>query len=200
MDKTGLIQVLEYGEKVGPGGTTEGEFLIWTKNRAVHEKSSGRDGDAGTGALIAIFHECFEPVPLNGKNDVDNAYRLKAEYRYRLIEYRNMQKGIQTATSASKTAVAAIALSVAAIIISLFTGLNRPDPAVSLSDAEISRIVDTVEKSVSREVRLDGLQMRQILSAIEADKAAAPQKKSAMMPSNEIKHHELINRYFEENQ
>jgi hypothetical protein len=200
MDENILIKLLEHGENAGQTGITKADALEWFALTA----SVGPVSDPGAANreedFLALFYECFEPAPPTQQEADPKRYRLAPQYRIRLIEYRSRQRGTQTAARALKISSAALVLFVATVIFGLFWAQSRPSGQPSVSDAQLKKIAETVLSAEPRDVRLDRLQMMQIISAIEAKKDTAGQRPPATIPSNEIEHHDLINRYFEENQ
>ena len=205
MKDTIFIKVLEYGEQVGIDGTTYQEFIKWARQENLIIPESGDpDEKLKTAALQNLFSECFQRSKAIQDSDKERTTPhtnvLKTEYYFRLVEHRALEESRKAAKSANRNAFSAIAISIIAMIIctvTVFVQLNSP---ISINKSDLQGLIESNTASKVKEVRLDRLQMTQILSAIEADQATAPQKKSATMPSNEVEHHELINRYFEENQ
>ncbi len=95
----------------------------------------------------------------------------------------------------------AIIISIIAISFCLTLGYKIVATPVSINDDQLTRIIEAMTASHQKEVKIDTLQMAQILSALEYGKKAKPMvRKRFIKPSGEIENHELINRYFEENQ
>ncbi len=127
-------------------------------------------------------------------------YHLSFEARFKLLDYYELQEAKRAAKAANRNAFIAIAISAFAIVMSAvltFTQSNTPIP-INRSDLN-ALIKSNREPSVQSEVKLDSLQMAQILSAIRYDKPNTKAKKEETTnQGQEVSHHELINQYFED--
>ena len=197
MEDSIFIEVLKFGEKKGLEGTDYNELSNWIiKNGFAESADAKKDNKAAI--LSNLFDECFDYPRGGNKRDKAN---LKTEYYFRLIEYRELQASRMAARSANRNAMYAIRISIFAIIVSAvltFTQLNAP---VSVNKSDLQALINSnTSANVQREVKLDSLQMAQILSAIgyRQPKPENDRKKSLYKDQGkEVSHHQLINKYFE---
>ena len=195
MEDTVFIKVLEHGEQVGLEGTTPTDLKRHIE-KELDIDLDHTDHQSKKESLDNIFYECFRNVDgrKHGRNHI-----LKTEYYFRLIEYRELQEARSASKSANRNAFMAIGLSIFAILVSAILPLSQLNAPVSIRKADFQELTKTA--NVEQEVKLDRLQMARILSAIESlQLEPIPQKSKAILPSNEVQHHDLINRYFEEQQ
>ena len=195
MEDTVFIKVLEHGEQVGLEGTTPTDLKRHIE-KELDIDLDHTDHQSKKESLDNIFYECFRNVDgrKHGRNHI-----LKTEYYFRLIEYRELQEARSASKSANRNAFMAIGLSIFAILVSAILPLTQLNTPVSISKADFQELIKTANSE--QEVKLDRLQMARILSAIESlQLEPIPQKSKAILPSNEVQHHDLINRYFEEQQ
>ena len=184
--------VLEHGEDVGLNGTNYSLFHDDIEKKMKIDLTHP-DNTHMVNPLNRLFEECFKfyGAGKNGQN-----YILKTEYYIRLTQQRELKESRDAAKSANRNAWLAISISIAAIIISAvltWTQLNTP---LSIKKSDLAALVSSSTPSgVEREVKLNSLQMKQILLSIE--QMSTKNKKVSTIPSNEVEHHELINEYFE---
>lgn len=195
MEDSIFIKVLEHGEQVGLDGTNETLLRDYIQ-RKTSINFEDEDHKHKTDSLHRLFLSCFEFFD-NGKAGKNNI--LKTEYYFRLIEYRELQESRLAARSANKSAMWAISISIFAIIISAvltFAQLNTP---VSMNTSDLLSLTNS--NAVQREVKLDSLQMAQILLAVGYGQAK-PTSDRKVSPDQshgkEVQHHQLINQYFED--
>ncbi len=194
MDKPVFIKLLEYGEEVGLSGTNFDHIHSWAVQNNIFSNSGNIESELLL--LRDLYFECFNRV----SGSSEDLWVLKTEYYYRLIEYRELQEGRAAARSANKNAMWAIMISVTAIIISAvltFTQLRTP---TTINKSDLNALIKSNRDSANqKEVKLDSLQMAQILSAIGFDKSNIKVKKDEVTnQGQEASHHELINQYFED--
>lgn len=200
MEDTIFIKVLEYGEKAGIEGATDSEFWEWTKSLGINNNTSDDHETLKAQALNRILDECFfkSKLALAEETPKKTIYKnvLKTEYYFRLIEYRELQQSRAAAKSASKNAFIAIMISMVAIIFSIYVA-KQP---ISINKSDLNALINSNKDTViQKEVKLDRLQMAQILSAIGYGQSnPKPMRSEAKGKSKEISHHELINQYFED--
>jgi len=111
-----------------------------------------------------------------------------------------LQKSRKAAYKANRNAFFAIGISLIAIIISMISSYTLLKTPVSINKSDLKALVQAQKTlNTQTEVKLDALQMKQILSAIEYNKSNQQAKvQKPATQSQELKHVELINRYFEE--
>ncbi len=193
MEDSIFIKVLEHGEEVGLEGTNMSFLKNYIEKRLLIDFTQ-TDQKHKKIPLEHLLGECFEKFQggKNGKN-----YILKTEYYFRLVEYRELQEARAAAKSANRNAFIAIGISIFTLVVSAvltFTQLNIP---TTINKSDLQTLINS--NAVQRDVKLDNLQMAQILSVIESRQSKLkPQKPKAIFPSNEVQHHDLINKYFEE--
>ena len=149
-------------------------------------------------ALRHTFERCFESF------DGGKTFVLRPEYDIKLAELRALETAQAAATTASRTGIAAVCISAAATIfcaIMAFWLVSRP--AGMTNDELLSLLEARNSVRTPLEIKLNNLQMAQLVSAVsnisisETHKPKAPAKKEPpATKSNELIHHELINRYF----
>lgn len=198
MQDSTFIKVLEYGEQVGLEGTNEADFLKWAEDEGLIDLTSTESKTASQiASLKQLFSECFKTFLSTEKKDsVRQMYSsdvLRTEYYFRLIEHRELQLNREAAKSANRNAFVAIGISVTAIIVSAVMTWSQLNTSVSLDKFTLQSLIES--NVVQRDVNLNPQQMKQILAVLE--KAKPENKKISTLPSNEVQHHELINRYFE---
>lgn len=198
-----FMKILEYGEAVGLEGATEPEFFKWANSLRGDGHSEDIHEAQKQNTLQNVFNECFDTSSMTEKNDgskKDQAkYVLKPKYYFRLIEYRKFQENRKTLESANRNSLAAIGISVVAIILCLILTFTQRSTPVSINQSDLQALVNlNHSNNIQKEIKLDKLQMEKILSAIEykLSEAKTPQS-NPKIQSNEIGHHELINKYFE---
>jgi hypothetical protein len=194
MDKPVFIKLLEYGEEVGLSGTNFDHIHSWAVQNNIFSNSGNIESELLL--LRDLYFECFH----KGSGSSEDLWVLKTEYYFRLIEYRELQESRTAARSANKNAMWAIGISVAAIIVSAvltFTQLNTP---ATINKSDLNALIESNrENGIQRTVKLDNVQMAQILSAIGHEQSNSRTKKQqAADQGQEVSHHELINKYFED--
>ncbi len=197
MEDSIFISVLEYGEKAGLKGITRQDLKNWATEKGF---VSGHNDDIKVGFLMNLFKECFEKVtPLNVGTP---KWNLKTEYYFRLIEYRELQESRLSARSANRNAIWAIGLSIFAIIVSGILAFNQLTTSVGMNKSDLQAfIISNTRENRQREVKLDSLQMAQILSAMGYRQAKPENERKSSQNKDqgkEVSHHQLINQYFED--
>ncbi len=190
-----FIKLLEYGAKKGIEGTSYDEIKSWATERNFIDVTDDVDGRAKE--LEQLFSETYQQVV----RDTDVTHTLKTEYYFRLIEYQELQASRQAAREANRNAFIAIGISLFAIIISAVLTFAQLRMPTTISKSDLSALIrsNTEAGTQQREVKLDKLQMAQILSAIGFDKTNTNAKKEeATNQGHEASHLELINQYFED--
>ena len=198
MEESIFIKVLAYGETVGVDGVTEAEFLKWAESAGVHDHSGE---SRKTRALQRIFFEYFDsPDAVEGSREAagsDCRYVLKPEYYFRLLEYRGRQENRAAVKSAHRHALWAVGLSLAAMIVCVILAAVQLSAPPTVSKADLAGLIESKEDA-NRVVRLDRLQMLQILTALGSNRPdTGTKRKAGIDPGREVSHHELINQYFE---
>jgi len=191
MEDSIFIEVLKFGEEKG----IEGVSFEKLKNWIYDDKDAGFT-DTELVLLKNIFDECFEQSKVG--NYIEE-FNLKTEYYFRLIEYRELQESREAAKSANRNAMWAICISILAIIISAVLTFNQLNTPVSMNKSDLQALINSNTKAdVQREVKIDSLQMAQILSAIGYSQPhRKAEKQKALDQGREVSHHQLINKYFE---
>lgn len=188
-----FIKVLQHGEDAGLEGTNMALLRDYIE-KSLSIDFNHQDYNAYLDPLKQLFNECFRPVN-EGKNHI-----LKTEYYFRLIEYRELQESRAAAKSANRNAFTAIGVSVSAMVfcaVLAFTQLNTP---LTINKSDLKALIDSSrETGIQKEVKLDSLQMAQILTAIQSSQSSSRAKETKIPgQSQEVSHHELINQYFED--
>ncbi len=206
MESSIFIQVLEYGEKVGLGGTTVKQFKAWAhENGLVNIETREPRNKLSIVSLTNLFFDCFQPVEVESaereQDDSRRLYVLKTEYYFKLMDIRQFRETGAAVKSASRNAFIAMGITVLAIIVGAALIVPRLNTPVRIHNADLTALVNAVAPAnVPAEVKLDSLQMAQVLSAVGAG-AVRPEmdRKESLNPADgkEVSHHELINRYFE---
>ncbi len=193
MDKPVFIKLIEYGEEVGLAGTNFNHINSWAVQNDIFSNSGNKESERLL--LRDLYFECFN----RGSGSSEDLWVLKTEYYFRLIEYRELQESRLAAKSANKNAMWAIGISVAAIIVSAVLTFAQLNTHATINKSDLQAFIDSNRESeVQREVKLDSLQIAQILSAIGYDQSNSRTKKQqATDQGQEVSHHELINKYFE---
>ena len=200
MEKKIFIELLKYGEKKGLSGLTSLELEDWATRNGFIDKTDGDENQKSKkNAIMNLFMECFAPSGCDRKDSnlgSSNIRVLKNEYYFRLIEHQELQASRRAAKSANRNAFVAIGISVAAIIVSAFLTFTHLNTPIRINKSDLTTLINAGKSTpVQPEVKFSSRQMEQILSAIEQINPV--KRKYHTIPSNEIKHHELINRYFE---
>ncbi len=130
----------------------------------------------------------------------DEKYHLSFEARFKLLDYYELQEAQRSAKSANRNAFIAIGISVIAIVISAVFTFTQSNVPITINRSDLNDLINSNrEAGVQREVKLDSLQMAQILSAIGFDQSNIKvKKKEATNQGHEASHLELINQYFED--
>ncbi len=192
MDDSIFIEILKYGAGKGLEGVSFEELKT-----SIHDHSDAESTETEHGLLKNVFDECFEQSDVGSGTE---KFNLKTDYYFRLIEYQELAESRAVAKSANRNAFIAIGISVFVIIVTAvltFTQLNTP---ATITKSELNALImATRDAGVQREVKLDSMQMAQILSAIGYDQSNDRSKKqNAVNQGQEVSHHELINQYFED--
>jgi len=198
-----FIEVLKCGAKKGIEGLTAEELYTWGAEQGYFGPNAYLDPDVQDVdqqlkrfAFKKLFLECFQKSNYAHGAKAKTAYVLKNEYYFRFIEYQELQESRAAAKSANRNAMWAIGISVFAIIVSAFLTYTQLNTPASINKSDLQALINSNSSAdVQKEVKLDPLQMEQILSAMAQSKSAVKTKNP--FQSNEIKHHELINQYFE---
>ena len=199
-----FIDVLRYGEQVGLKGTSYGDFQKWAAEKGIINLTSNAAKDAlQIDSLKKLFQDCFVSFADTEKggstSTIPSRCVLKTEYYFRLIEYRERHERTQAANFANRNAMWAIGISLAAVILCTILTLTLIFTPNRMKPSDLTPLINSI--AVQKEVRLDSLQMAQLISAIGYNqyKPKNDRKKSVhQTESQEILHHELINRYFED--
>ncbi|MCP3871893.1 MAG: hypothetical protein GY699_01905 [Desulfobacteraceae bacterium] len=193
-----FIELLKYGAEKGLEGVTADEITNWAIGKGfVNKNPSTPEQKIKQKALHRLLNECFNPC---SADKGPQAFVLINEYYFRLIEYQELQESRRAAREASRNAFMAIGISIFAIIITAFLTYTQLNTPTIINQSNLNALIESNRKAnIQSEVKLDSLQMAQILSAIEYSQ---PKTKAKKLPANdqgkEISQHELINRYFEE--
>jgi len=196
MEDSIFIEVLKFGAKKGLEGTDYNELSNWIiQNGFAENADATKDNKAAI--LRNLFDECFDYPRSGYKRDKAN---LKTEYYFRLIEYRELQESRMAARSANRNAMWAICISILAIIISAVLTFNQLNTPVSMNKSDLQALFNSNTKAdVQREIKIDNLQMAQILSAIRYSQPhLKAEKQKGSDQGKEVSHHQLINKYFED--
>jgi hypothetical protein len=195
-----FIELLKFASKKGLDGATVSELDAWAgQNEFI--AGSAANAEQTRDALRQLFLECTNPV------ENSDVRVLRNEYYFRLIEYNELRESRIAARVASEkaliandNAVKAIRIAVVAIIVSVLATIFQITTPVTINKTDLDAMVNgTKDAEVQKEVKLDSLQMAQILSAIGYGQSMPKQPPpKATDQGKEISHHELINRYFEE--
>lgn len=127
---------------------------------------------------------------------------LKNQHCVRLIDHQELQEARKAAKDANRNAIAALCISIIAIV---FSGYLTLKP-VSINKADIKALAAAVKGSGDEKsqlsqntIKIDRLQMAQIISAIEKAKAKPTVKRSQLKTiSSEDSMVEAINDYYEQ--
>ncbi len=193
MEDTIFIEVLKYGAGKGLEGVSFEELKRW-----IYDRRDAGFSETEHVLLNNLFDECFERAKTGYDTDKLN---LKTEYYFRLIEYQELQESRKASREANRNAFIAIGISLLAILASAiltFTQLNTP---TRINKSDLTALIESNrDAGIQKEVKLDSLQMAQILSAIGYGQS---NPKSTTIPKatdqgGEISIHGLINQYFEE--
>jgi len=196
-----FIELLKYGAEKGLKGTDQLEVEQWAAERYLPDrKSNEAEWNDLQVTLRYLFEECFHETNRTTKGGHIRIRVLKNEYYFRLIEYQELQESRRAAREASRNAWWAIRIAVAAIIVSAvltYTQLNTP---TTINKSDLNALIESNRNTnIQSEVKLDSLQMAQILSAIGYSQPKPNTKKQpATDQGKEVSHHELINKYFED--
>ena len=189
MEDSIFIKVLEHGEDAGLNGTSL-PLLRRCIEKEMHIDLKHPDFELYSKSLERLFSQCFEFVDIDG---FEENHVLKTEYYFRLIEHRELQESRAAAKAAHRNAFIAIGISVCAIIISAILTWTQVNAPIGLDERTVTSLIES--NMAQKNVKLNPQQMEQILSAIETVKP--PKKEMNTIQSNEVKFHDLINRYFE---
>lgn len=140
-----FIKLLEYGALKELNGSSLDDALEWAKKSDYISKKNKNEAVKAEKRFIDLFYECFTGGRGFQLSDDRKAIGvLKAEYYFRLIEYKELQEARRTAKKANITAWVAIIFSLITFLsASFFTymQLNTPikiDP-VQMEQLLISR-------------------------------------------------------------
>ncbi len=124
-----------------------------------------------------------------------------------MIEYNELKESRnaariagENALNASNNAVKAIRIAVVAIIVGILATIFQITTPATIDKTDLDTLVKSIKDvGDQKEVKLDRLQMAQILSAVGYGQSMPkPPPPKAIDQGKEISHHELINRYFED--
>lgn len=207
-----FIKVLKYGAERGIEGTDVQRFNTWASEQGfVDLKSKESHQLLKRNALQGLLIECFQEAEYRGKT-LERLYVLKSEYYFRLIEYHELQEARKAARDANRNAIFAISLSIFTLLLSAFFTYTQLKTPVSINKDDMQALIESNKNPNTQNVqlnqnqldelkgiKLDSLQMAQILSAIESSHAKPTIRKStANNPGNEGSMLEAINQYYEE--
>ena len=137
-EKTIHIRLLEYGEKVGLTGATWDSTTEWAVENKVIPQKKGDEADL----LKELFLECFAST----SRSTAVTRVLKAEYFFRLLEYRELCEVRETSRQANQNAWIAIVISVIALIITSLIGYYQTTRPIDINKEQIVAIVNTIKK------------------------------------------------------
>jgi hypothetical protein len=140
-----FIALLEHGEDKGLDGTSLANVLDWAqKNDYLPEKDDPRYNEM-QGLLRDLFFESFAQNSFVSSSA--NSWGLKAEYFYRLLEYRELHEARENSRKAQKNALIAISISIFALVASVSIGYMQLSKPVEISERQISKMIDEVKLS-----------------------------------------------------
>lgn len=109
-----FIKLLEIGEEKGANGITKTQALNRLGELGLMPTSSYDLAEQ-------LFFECFD---FGGKTiGYEGRCALKAEYYFRLLEYRELKEARQTAKQANRNAIFAIILAIATLLVTVLMPL-----------------------------------------------------------------------------
>jgi hypothetical protein len=187
MENSIFIDVLTYGAKRGAAGVSFEEL-----KKRINDNRDTELTETELALLNNIFKECFA----SGGSGTEKQ-NLKTEYYFRLIEYQALKESWKAGKSANRNAFTAIGLAVFAIVLTTFLAFTQWNRPITLSKSDLNALTSSNRHAnVQREVKLDSLQMAQILAAVQY-RGPEPKNQKPKEQGQEISHHELINQYFE---
>ena len=135
-----FLKMLEFGEEKQADGVDFNQFLLW----AVDKKIIPHVNTDKTTYLRELFQECFSNAYTSTGRHV-----LKAEYYFKLIEYRELSEARKASNEARIFSIIAIIISLISLIIAGF-GTVKLDSStkIDLNDKTISSIIEGLKSDL----------------------------------------------------
>lgn len=157
MSEPVFIKLLEFGEKIGLVGTNFDAVTEWAVNSGVLPPVSDQAYAKQKYLLRDLF---FESFVLNS-GSTESVWVLKAEYYFRLLEFRELQESRAASQAANRNSFIAIGISLSAIIFSIYVAyiqVNTPvsiQGAVTINESQIQAIIESNKASPDKQPHED---------------------------------------------
>lgn len=145
MSEPVFIKLLEFGEIIGLAGTDFDAATEWAVNSGLLPPVSDQAHAKQKYLLRDLF---FESFALNS-GSTEPVWVLKAEYYFRLLEFRELQESRASSQAANRNSLIAMGISLIAIIISCVTAyvqVKTPvgiQGAVTINESQIKAIIES---------------------------------------------------------
>ena len=155
MNEPVFIKLLEFGEQVGLVGTDFDAVTEWAVSSGVLPPVFDQAHVKQKYLLRDLF---FESFVLNS-GTTESVWVLKAEYYFRLLEFRELQESRASSHKANISSRIAMIISVIAIICSSYTAILQISTpvgiqgAVTINESQIKAIIDSNKASTNNNLR-----------------------------------------------
>lgn len=157
MSEPVFIKLLEFGEKIGLAGTDFDAVTEWAINSGVLPSESDQTHEKQKHLLRILF---FESFALNSGSS-EFVWVLKAEYYFRLLEFRELQESRASSQAANRNSLIAILISLIAIIFSCGTAYFQVKTPVSIqgaltiNESQIKAIIESNKANSNKQLHKD---------------------------------------------
>lgn len=157
MSKPVFIKLLEFGEKIGLAGTDFDAVTEWALNSGVLPSVSDQTHAKQKYLLRDLF---FESFTLNSGSS-EPVWVLKAEYYFRLLEFRELQESRASSQAANRNSLIAMGISLIAIIFSCVTAYVQVKTPVSIqgaltiNESQIKAIIESNKATPNKQLHKD---------------------------------------------
>lgn len=156
------IKILEYGEQCGIGGASHDGLLEWLEKEGVIDNKDSIDLQARN-RITHLFYECFE----NTTGSEHNNCLLKAEYFYRLVEFRELEESRKASSGANRKSNIAIAISIAALVVTVVIAFVQLNSSITIQPSQIEALVEANSSPDPQRMIIDESQLDVIINSIQ---------------------------------
>jgi hypothetical protein len=142
MESSVFIKLLEYGEKTELNGTDFDEVVSW----AVQNDILPSENDEKYSKQKYLLRDLFFEVFILNSGSTEKTWVLKAEYYFKLLEFRELKESRIAASEAKKYSNIAIVVSVIALVATIIIGSLQLKSSITISETQYIEVIDELKK------------------------------------------------------
>ena len=142
MEGSVFIRLLEYGEKIGLNGTDFEEVVNWANENDILPSKNNDEYGKRKCLLRDLFFEVF----ILNSGSTEHAWVLKAEYYFKLLEFRELQESRIASCEAKKYSNIAIVVSLIALIATIIIGSLQLKSSITINETQYMGVLDELKK------------------------------------------------------